>query len=181
MVGVLCYFVPYYLPVWWYLANRQLHRLGRSEAHAPYGRFPVLSLAAFTGLARSFVVPTLISLYRGRLRLHAAQREAGITRPNPATTAKSLVALFLCGYVLLQSPLQNLSVLLGSNRLQIPVLDANFLGYGLLGAIVRLAIQLAVLALVAAYFQRGLSACLSARHEAVPEGIQARPICPERE
>jgi hypothetical protein len=85
-VAVFVYLIPYYLPIWWAVVNRQLWSMN------PRGRwrrwvYPAASLIAFLRLPRAFVLPPVISLVLTRRRLHALQQASQITPRTAWTTA----------------------------------------------------------------------------------------------
>ena len=172
MTGALSYLVPYYLPVWWYLANRQLYRL--RQAGSPANLYPIASLLAFSELARGLVLPPLISLWRGRGRLHAAQRAAGLTTHSWRETARICVILLLAGALILQLPLSNIRALAGPFATTLGLFGrAGTIDFEVWWAPVGIVASTSVLAFIAGYFQSRLNVCL-ATSDVVPEGPGAR-------
>ena len=166
--GIFAYFIPYYAPIWWWLA-RSLRCVGRSHGSTKVGRIPVLSALAFTNLARSYIVPPLVSMIRGERQLRSCERSVGRASPSAGRTIASVAAVLAIAYIIRQSPVVPAIPLVFPYFSGLPFID-----YGGIGGIPFdstfwslsvLLVGVTVVATFAAYFQNRLNQ--SAVHAAV--------------
>ena len=173
-IGTVVYFVPYYAVVWWYLANRQIAAaLHASSAPTRRWRYPILSPLAFTSWGTVAVIPTFVSILRGRRRLHEAERAADVDRPGLQRTLGVALAILASGYVLKQSPIVPAGPLVFSTRPYVPVLDPPFYYYAYFPPIGALLTGTAVIAVFAGYVQRRINSRAAARRRSRPGGRPA--------
>jgi hypothetical protein len=164
-VAVLVYLVPYYLPFWWGIVNRQLWLAGDRRRWA----YPSLSFLAFLRLPRALVLPAVISLVLSRWRLHTVQRASGIVPRTAWATAKKLFWPVVLGYIVVLAPIPNISVLVAPLPTTLPIIDDTPNNSLVLSA-VGLITSTSVLAFVAAYAQGRLNEVLALRGERIMEG-----------
>jgi hypothetical protein len=112
LVGFFAFFVPYYVMVWWYLVNRDLRRLGKHRSTSGLGRWPILSLFAFSPTGRALTLPVLVSAVRGARRLDRAEQAVTPSRRPKWGGRWTIVALLAAGLLLIELPITGTVALL---------------------------------------------------------------------
>lgn len=168
LVGFFAFLVPYYVMVWWYLVNRDLHRLGQHKNASGLGRWPILSLLAFSPTGRAWALPALVSAVRGARRLDRAERAFTAPRRPKWGGRWTVVALLAAGLLLIELPVTGTVALLS------PLTDFLYLLVWRsdlpFEPLPNLALILISSAAVVGYFQHRLNGVWRHVGDPVPEG-----------